>query len=411
MGASLIIWFSKKGEIITEILSSKIFVFFGLISYSLYLWHYPIFAFLRYFEIFEKSIIVKLCAILLTILISIFSYYFIERPFRKKKIISLKTLIIYILISVIILLSYSVYILNTEGIKKRFDEILKNLETSNITRNFLRITNNPESNVLLMGDSHAAVLIPELDKVLEKENYNFFSSIYCSIYLPNFQVIDSISKKKVSNTINDEGNEILNNFIKINQFNEKKSYIIWSQYWSTYLLENKLIYREEKNFLKINYNKNNTYVQENGIVDNSISSRHENIIKNINATANNLLNQGFILILIYPVPEAGFDVPKKISKEIIINKLSKSKNTIPIISTSYDFYKKRNLLIIETLNNIRGDNVYRVYPDKFFCNTLIVNRCIVNNKETLFYFDDNHLSAIATKFISQEIRRIIKNNK
>ena len=42
VGVCLIIWFSNKNEPITKILSTKLFVGIGLISYSLYLWHYPI---------------------------------------------------------------------------------------------------------------------------------------------------------------------------------------------------------------------------------------------------------------------------------------------------------------------------------------------------------------------------------
>ncbi len=42
IGVCIIIWFSQKGEFITNILSSKLFVGIGLISYSLYLWHYPV---------------------------------------------------------------------------------------------------------------------------------------------------------------------------------------------------------------------------------------------------------------------------------------------------------------------------------------------------------------------------------
>ena len=63
IGVSSIIWFSRKNELITKLLSFKPIVYIGLISYSLYLWHYPIFAYSRIInftdgDIYKKIIIV-----------------------------------------------------------------------------------------------------------------------------------------------------------------------------------------------------------------------------------------------------------------------------------------------------------------------------------------------------------------
>jgi peptidoglycan/LPS O-acetylase OafA/YrhL len=60
IGVCLIIWFSNKDELITKILSLKLFVGIGLISYSLYLWHYPIFALSRIIDFTGGGVFKKL---------------------------------------------------------------------------------------------------------------------------------------------------------------------------------------------------------------------------------------------------------------------------------------------------------------------------------------------------------------
>ena len=86
IGVCIIIWFSTKDEVITKILSTKLFVGIGLISYSLYLWHYPVFAFVRITELTLGNVIVKILIIPIIFILSIASYYFIEKPFEIKKI-------------------------------------------------------------------------------------------------------------------------------------------------------------------------------------------------------------------------------------------------------------------------------------------------------------------------------------
>src|SRR6056300_568704 len=85
IGVCLVIWFSNKDELITKVLSTKFFVGIGLISYSLYLWHYPIFAFIKITGLVMGNITFKLLLIPILLICSVISYHFIEKPFRNKK--------------------------------------------------------------------------------------------------------------------------------------------------------------------------------------------------------------------------------------------------------------------------------------------------------------------------------------
>ena len=185
LGACLIIWFSNKDEIITKILSTKIFVGIGLISYSMYLWHYPIFAFAR-----MKSNAVsqydKFEWIILTILLSIISYFFIEKFFRNKTTNFLKILSIFLL--TIIIFFSSIFIIYkskhsfkiTNIIKKNISEkgfFLRNdhykFRKAYSPSNFMN-TPTKTKKVLVIGNSAAEDLfkIFYLNKELFNE-YNF----------------------------------------------------------------------------------------------------------------------------------------------------------------------------------------------------------------------------------------------
>lgn len=83
VGAVLIILFSIPRTVVYSILSQRIFVGIGLISYSLYLWHHSLLAFARYAH-GDLSVYgtVLLCA--LTVPLSYASWRYIEQPFRHK---------------------------------------------------------------------------------------------------------------------------------------------------------------------------------------------------------------------------------------------------------------------------------------------------------------------------------------
>lgn len=84
LGATLLIWAGTPGPTATSrLLSLRPMVWIGLISYSLYLWHWPIMAFVRnrLFTV-ELDSTLQMVTILASVLAGWISWHFIERPFR-----------------------------------------------------------------------------------------------------------------------------------------------------------------------------------------------------------------------------------------------------------------------------------------------------------------------------------------
>ena len=82
VGSALVLLYAQNDTFLGKLLSHKFFVGIGLISYSLYLWHQPIFAFYRnYVE--QPSTFSMLFLIVLSLILSYCSWKYVEAPFRN----------------------------------------------------------------------------------------------------------------------------------------------------------------------------------------------------------------------------------------------------------------------------------------------------------------------------------------
>jgi peptidoglycan/LPS O-acetylase OafA/YrhL len=88
IGATLVIASSERGtSIVGKLLSLRPMVFVGLISYSLYLWHWPLIVFQRTDGLFfadSSRMMTKLTVIAASIGIAFLSWKFVEMPFRSR---------------------------------------------------------------------------------------------------------------------------------------------------------------------------------------------------------------------------------------------------------------------------------------------------------------------------------------
>lgn len=170
---------------VNKILSNKILVHIGLMSYSLYLMHWPILAFLRYIFNVEDHILdndIQLISVALIIFLSLFSHYFIEKPARRSKFNNTQTAIYFFLLPSLLIGVFSVSIFLTRGdgarlssasfeANKAFNHMDKSSCPSRINLGCVGGDELSENVVILYGNSHAQHYSTYINKLAK--NFNF----------------------------------------------------------------------------------------------------------------------------------------------------------------------------------------------------------------------------------------------
>lgn len=128
-----------------RLLSLKPFVFIGMMSYSLYIWHWPVFAILRYQGITETSLIWA-AAYAAIFILAYLSWQFVERPSRQYKHMKFSTTFAVLLVLPIALIHLTSYIIKENtGFPQRFNQelvtVYQKLEEYNSPRRPLCISN------------------------------------------------------------------------------------------------------------------------------------------------------------------------------------------------------------------------------------------------------------------------------
>ena len=120
LGVVLLVLYADKDTLVAKLLSHKFFVQIGLISYSAYLWHQPLFAFAKIQSIEPVSNNVMFLLIVVTFCLSILTWKYIEKPFRKANFFNNKTFLILCVVgfSVFVGFGYNGHVSN--GFEKRF---------------------------------------------------------------------------------------------------------------------------------------------------------------------------------------------------------------------------------------------------------------------------------------------------
>ncbi len=139
-GTALIIIFASSNNYVGMILSNQYLVNIGLISFSLYLSHHLVFTSLRLLFIDIHNFSILILAILLTVLLALFSYKFVEMPIRKSNFSSSKVFLSSI-IGILLFSSIGLYFHKSNGMQSyKFSKT--SLENQKLILNYENVKEN-----------------------------------------------------------------------------------------------------------------------------------------------------------------------------------------------------------------------------------------------------------------------------
>jgi peptidoglycan/LPS O-acetylase OafA/YrhL len=234
------------------LLSSRGFVFIGLISYSLYLWHWPIIAYCHYIGI-QLTPIADLIIVMASVGLSYLTLMFVEKPFRYKfKFTFRVTFLLYWLAPVVlaVLLILSIKYFHNYGfntVPKNIQNMIDNQYYGPLTRRSnchndiggdqfsalnvgsilsCLVGNLQQNNLsaIIVGDSHAMSYVGMIDQFLKNANYKGY--VVTQSNAP-FLDVDLISPER-SAKANNERKEVVKHLIEGGAYH----YVIMGGAWS-----------------------------------------------------------------------------------------------------------------------------------------------------------------------------------
>jgi len=365
LGTALIIMFATKGTLTNTLLSNAGLVKIGLISYSAYLVHHPVFAFARHHSIGEPKLSLMITLSLVSFVAAYFMWKHIEPPFRSKtNPAQSKKLLILGLTILITFFSFGMAGIATDGFSYRYGK--HQLEEYNAASkgnliwqgcNYGSCTNNITASIVLTGDSHAAGAGPSLSASFSStlETFEWRTNPGCPTLIGfaafNGQPDQCSRKNKAISALLNKSNTA--------------EWVILSSHWSLYSsgkgFDNSLGGHETG---AMNY-----YYQDIGNNKRASPEREKDVVNGYIEYVLQLLKSGKKVIVIDQIPGAGWDVPNQYLKLSLAGELTDENFRYPLAAyKNYTsaLYKFRAL----THKNLHWAEPTKVLcKDKSGCNT------------------------------------------
>ena len=395
LGAAFVLYSGMEGKSVAgQFLSLPPLVFIGKISYSLYLWHWPLIIFIKYYMIRQMTSVETGIMLVATLIVSTLSWRFVETPFRSKHFMSTRQIYAFAASGMVVMFfaGGTVYYLKGFPERQGLEHLAidtKKEEVWLLKKCNINLTDNPQAitpceigdgsqppSFMIWGDSHT----PTYGKAIHISAVkNELSGILT--YSPGCPtLLNIIPSPQIGDVSCGHYNEMVLSYLKDHP---EINTVILASRWTIWL-------------------EGTRYKLEEGVNTNITDALNETppgastedlFTLGLERTITTLMALDRNVIIIAPLPEIGYDVP---SANFIASRTGRDINKI--VAPSIEEYLARNqrtFTIFQAFENKYGIQI--IEPWKSLCQENICRAAI--NRIPL-YNDDDHLSVFGSELIS-----------
>lgn len=384
------------------LLNNRASIFVGRISYSLYLWHWPLIVFFRYMVGHDLTIMNSLQVVVLSFALAYLSWRFIEQPARYGVWLSSRTVIFGLSGSAVLAaVTFGFTVQKLEGIPQRLPEEVyqlyaatydkspffsekcfansdgKGLAARDVGEGKLCTIGASDKNkiqFLVWGDSHAAAIAPAIDAAARQRGTSgLFAGRASCPPLPeaDFGPPAAVNRCKGYNAA-------VMDLIQRERF----PFVFLVGYWPKY------VHRAELPGEGIYFD---------AAMAPNLTDWSAPVHASLRTTINRLAQQGTRVILVMDVPEMGRDVPEALAR-------AKMTGESLDVAPSLEYTRKRQALARQVLtDSARESGSLLVDPMKSLCDA---TKCHVIVAGKVLYQDGDHLSRQGAEFLAPIFRPV-----
>ncbi|HEY3638309.1 MAG TPA: acyltransferase family protein [Rhizomicrobium sp.] len=386
LGAALVIYAAKPATFIGKLLTWRPLVFIGLISYSLYLWHWPVFVFATYIDLQAPVGIGSALLIALSFVLAIISYRYVERPFRKARFrIRRRKAFLAAACAMVLTAGPAAFAASSDGLPERLRPGLQRIlaeqddHESRIENCFFRTASDVRNHrlcrigaktgrptFLLWGDSHADAILPAVAAAAERSGRAgvFAGGEACP---PLLGVTTPMP-----------GCRAFNDAVTTSARDPAIREVILEARWAKYA-EGSPYGEEPKGHVVLSDESND---QAGG------SDNHAVFERGLARTVDELTKLNKKVVIIASVPEIGWPVPAVLARRALAEDADS-------VAPGLGNYLQRQKFVLGTFSAMQQRyGAVVLHPDRILCAT---GTCEVARNGIPLYRDEHHLSVFGAR--------------